>query len=241
MKKKIRAITFDLDNTLWDTMQVIGRANEAFHGFLGEKFPRIASKYPPKEFYNLLLSIKKSNPKIAHDFTALRKRALEVCADDLQIPRADVVEPAFAAFVDMRSRPVFYPGVLDSLAVLKEEGFLLGAITNGNTDFSKVVELNELMAFCVSAGDVGAAKPDPAPFREAIVRCSTSVDEILHVGDDYMADCKGAKEMGFTTVWISDEDVDMSEFPAADLKLASVNELLEAIRAPGGLMVGAGI
>jgi putative hydrolase of the HAD superfamily len=236
---KIRAITFDLDNTLWDTMQVIGRANEAFHGYLGEHFPTIASKYPPKEFYDLLISIKESDPTIAHDFTALRKRALEVCADDLQLPRAEVVEPSFKVFVDMRSRPVFYPGVLASLTLLKEEGFLLGAITNGNTDFSKVVELSELMTFCVSAHDVGASKPDPAPFREAIARCSMTAENILHVGDDYVADCKGAKDMGYQTVWITGEGTldDMSQYPAADIKIASVNDLPRAIRG-GALRTG---
>ena len=62
--KRIRAITFDLDNTLWDTMQVIGAANEAFFGFISTNFPTIASKYSPEAFRVLMSGLRESEPSI---------------------------------------------------------------------------------------------------------------------------------------------------------------------------------
>ena len=73
-RKKVLAITFDLDNTLWDTSEVIGNALVAFHSFLKKTFPEFHAKYDSHAFSKVMSNIKRDDPEIAHDFTALRKK-----------------------------------------------------------------------------------------------------------------------------------------------------------------------
>jgi putative hydrolase of the HAD superfamily len=81
-----------------------------------------------------------------------QQQALLFCAEDVGVDPKDVVEPAFSVFVNARSRPDLFDGVSETLSTLKEQGYLLGAITNGNADFSKIESLNTVMDFCISAG-----------------------------------------------------------------------------------------
>ena len=84
------------------------------------------------------------------------------------------------------------------------------------------------MDFCISAGDVGHAKPHPAPFEYAIEHCAVpAAENILHVGDDYVADCVGAKRLGLHTVWITDSKLDFLTHPDADVAMAHVRGLLD--------------
>jgi len=49
----------------------------------------------------------------------------------------------------------------------------------------------------ISSCDCGAAKPDPAIFREAARRIGLAPGEILHVGDSWALDVEGALRAGF--------------------------------------------
>lgn len=52
----------------------------------------------------------------------------------------------------------------------------------------------------VSSCDCGAAKPDPAIFREAARRTGLAPGEILHVGDSWKLDVEGALRAGFGAI-----------------------------------------
>ncbi len=41
---KVRAICFDLDNTLWDVWPVIMRAEQKMYDFLAQRYPRVVAK-----------------------------------------------------------------------------------------------------------------------------------------------------------------------------------------------------
>lgn len=49
-----------------------------------------------------------------------------------------VVDEAMAVFLRARNNVVFYDGVLPMLMRLKERGFVLGSVSNGNADVSKI-------------------------------------------------------------------------------------------------------
>ena len=70
-------------------------------------------------------------------------------------------------------------------------------------------ELKKWFTFCVSAEQVGAAKPHAAPFQQAVQFISNLIpitpEEIVHVGDSFQCDIEGAKLAGLRAIWLKHE------------------------------------
>ena len=57
---------------------------------------------------------------------------------------------------------------------------------------------------CVfAARDLGAAKPDVRFFRAMSLRLGCRPEEVVMVGDDYLADVVGAKDAGWRAIWFN--------------------------------------
>ncbi len=76
MSDKIRAVAFDLDNTLWDIAPVIERAEARLHAWLLEHCPRIPEKVSMADMRAAREALGREEPHNAHDFTYLRITAL---------------------------------------------------------------------------------------------------------------------------------------------------------------------
>jgi putative hydrolase of the HAD superfamily len=70
------------------------------------------------------------------------------------------------------------------------------------TDVLRRLGLAEAFAVIVTAAAVGAAKPDPAPFRVALEQLGVDAGRCVHVGDDPVTDVAGARGAGLTAVLI---------------------------------------
>lgn len=55
----------------------------------------------------------------------------------------------------------------------------------------------------VTSEDVGAYKPDRALFTRALAALGLGADEVLHVGDSFRADVRGAHAAGIRAAWIN--------------------------------------
>ena len=53
----------------------------------------------------------------------------------------------------------------------------------------------------VVSGDVGYVKPHPRPFETAIKMLDLPPNEIVFVGDNWLADIQGAKRAGMQAIW----------------------------------------
>ena len=231
----IRAVTFDLDDTLWDTAEVIGAALEVFHAHIDTVAPAVGSLFGRKAFSDEMAKTSAAAPEIAHDFTTLRRCTLARCAETAGLPAAAIpplVDGAFEAFAVQRSSPALWPAVLPALGALRERGLALAAITNGNADLQRIAELREVFAFCVTAAEAGGAKPMAAPFELAQQRLGIPKEQILHVGDDFEADVKGAKAAGYggaVLVLNSFDGSGRERFPEADAIVRDMSELPAAV------------
>src|SRR5687768_3620520 len=93
--RRISAICFDLDNTLWDVWPVIVRAEQEMYAFLQARYPRIAARYSVEALRAERERIVVDEPHMHHDFTYLRKASLKRCADAVGYCEP-VAEEAFA-------------------------------------------------------------------------------------------------------------------------------------------------
>ena len=180
----LRVVTFDLDDTLWDTRAAIAVANECFFATLNARSPLALTPplFTPSSFHTKMRAVYRAEPgTYQHDLTALRRVTLRRCAleDAGLAPSPEVealVEAGVGAFLEGRNRPPLDEGVAASLRLLKRKyGLVFGAITNGNADVSRIDGLGGLFDFSVSSAEAGAAKPAAEPFVLAMAKGSALV------------------------------------------------------------------
>ena len=197
---RIRAITLDLDNTLWAIDPVIRRAEATLWEWLSDNYPRIPAEFSPETLVEIRESVIEEHWDRNHDFRFLRKKVLEKIAVDAGYT-AELVEPAFEVFDRARNEVDLYPDVMPALELLAGD-FVLVAVTNGNANL-ETIGIRHLFHDVVSAAEAGSAKPARPIFDQAIARSGYAPGEILHVGDHPETDVNGAREAGLRTAWIN--------------------------------------
>lgn len=121
-----------------------------------------------------------------------------------------------------------YEDVLDSgiLQTLKRRGVVLGVISNWDSRLQDTLEAMGLARhfdFILASTVVGSAKPDQKIFVEALERSGVRSDEACHIGDEPLADIKGARQAGVDAILIDRED----RFESfTDIKIRSFLELV---------------
>ncbi len=195
----IRAITFDLDDTLWPVAPVIERAEHAMHAWLGRNCPEVTEQYDVAGLRGLRERIGAEQPHLAHDFSALRRRSLEAALHDHGYDGAHV-EGAFRVFYAARQEVTLYEDALPLLESLQGR-FRLGSISNGNADLV-TIGLDHLFPVRIHARQLGHAKPSPEIYRAACEALECEPHEVLHVGDDPELDVAAARRAGLHAAWI---------------------------------------
>ncbi len=198
----IRALTLDLDDTLWPILPTLLRAERAMHDWLAEHASATARMYGMEAMRALRAAVGRRHPALAHDLSQLRRvslvEALTAAGDDPAL-----AEPAFACFFAHRQKVVFYDEVADSLDRLASR-FRLLAVSNGNAEL-EATGLSRWFAGSVSARQAGVAKPDPRIFRQACAALDCAPEAVMHVGDDHAADIVGARAAGLHSAWLRRE------------------------------------
>ena len=225
MKFSPKALSLDLDDTLWPIWPAIERAEAALDAFLRERCPRTADKYPVAAMRELRERIAAEHPQYAHDFTRQRmlslQHALRDCGDD-----QGHAQGAFDTFYAARNRIEFYPDALAALDRLAAR-WPIAALTNGNADLARIGIADRFAVF-VAARNEGHAKPDAPIFHATCARLDVAPHEVLHVGDDPLLDVAGAHWAGMRTCWINRRDERWpGELPAPDLEFTTLAALAD--------------
>jgi FMN hydrolase / 5-amino-6-(5-phospho-D-ribitylamino)uracil phosphatase len=225
---KIRAISLDLDDTLWPIWPVIERAEKALLDWLSEHAPMTAALFASpsalREIREYMHSVTlKNKPEIAHDLSAIRKESIRLslyrAGDDPML-----AEPAFDAFFAARNQVEYYEDAIPAVIELAKR-YPLVSLSNGNAQLD-LVGLAPYFAGAVSAKSFGTAKPDVRIFHEAARVAGVKPEEVLHIGDDAALDVVGALNAGMQAVWLNRQDklwhLDRME---PTLELTSLSEL----------------
>lgn len=99
-----------------------------------------------------------------------------------------------------------YPDALPTLRCLKENGFLLGIVSDqpNGPDCRAMLDYwqwTPLFDAVTLSCEVGCAKPDPRMFRSTLAALGVSPEEAVMVGDNALADVAGALAVGMRAVW----------------------------------------
>ncbi len=199
--KKVRAISLDLDDTLWPIWPVIARAEQALQDWLRPHAPNTSAWLADAEQrLALRREVQQSRPEIGHDLRTLRqeliRRALQRHGEDTAL-----VEDAYEVFITERMRVELYEDARPALAWLAQR-YPVVALSNGNADVQRI-GLGEFFHADFSAQAFGVGKPDARIFHAAAQAAGVLPHEVLHVGDDAALDIVGALDAGLQTVWVN--------------------------------------
>jgi putative hydrolase of the HAD superfamily len=200
---RIRAITLDLDDTLWPIWPTIARAELALQTWLESNAPATGTLCRDRA---VLLQVREAlnaeRPDLAHDMTALRleaiRRVLLRGGDDPAL-----ADPAFDVFFAERQRVDLFDDALPMLEFLGSR-FPVVALSNGNADVHRV-GIGAHFRASVSAREFGIGKPDPRIFHAAAEAAGVAPHEVLHIGDDAHLDGVGALNAGMQLAWVNRE------------------------------------
>lgn len=228
---RVRAITFDLDDTLWPIAPAMLRAERRLDAWLQAHCPRAAQAYPIAAMRALRDRVAAENPHIAHDFGTQRRLSLRAALLPHGYEESHVAA-AFAAFYAARNEVECYADALPALDQLKAR-YPLGAITNGNADLD-AIGLRHYFRFSLRASDFGSAKPEPDIFHAACAQLDLAPAEVLHVGDDPALDVVGAHQAGLRCAWLNRGETTWMDLgfaaPAApDLVIRDLAQLVEIL------------
>jgi FMN hydrolase / 5-amino-6-(5-phospho-D-ribitylamino)uracil phosphatase len=217
---KIKAITLDLDDTLWPIWPTIERAETALGQWLGRHAPKAALLLadPPMRL-KLRDQVLRTRPDIAHNMSAVRceliRLALHRSHEDVHL-----AEPAFEVFFEHRMKVDLFTDALPALAFLAAR-FPVVAVSNGNADVHRV-GIGAYFRGSVSAHEFGVGKPDRRIFDAGAAMAGVAPDEVLHVGDDGALDVLGGLNAGMQTVWLNR---DALAWPHAEQPHVTVTDL----------------
>ncbi|NOT33608.1 MAG: HAD-IA family hydrolase [Candidatus Eisenbacteria bacterium] len=220
----IRAIVFDLDNTLTDFMKMKADAiNAAIDGMIdaGLRLPREAVRTRIDAIYQeqgleyqrvfdqlLTSELGHIDPKILASGIVAYRRARE-------------------------SALVLYPHVHMTLLELTKRGIRLGVVSDAPQAQVWLrlcsLSLQHVFDAVVTFDDTGERKPSPAPFREVLRRLGAEAHSSLMIGDWAERDVVGAASLGMTTVFARYGDTFGTRESGADFDINDVFELVAIV------------
>lgn len=223
----VRAVTFDLDDTLYNNEPIIQSATQALQQHLQENFPHAAA-LPLKKWQTIKRDLIKETPELSSDMGQLRLRSLQVALRQ-DVAKADIereAENCFTLFYQARSDFSLAEDVHQTLATLAEQVPLIG-ITNGNVDADSV-GFSQYFTHILHANLSRPMKPHRAMFDEAAQLCDLPPSQILHVGDNLEKDVMGAHRAGFQTAWFAcNRPMNLKHEPASVLPSVMLDSLTE--------------
>ena len=216
-------LSFDLDDTLWPVGPVIAAAESALLSWLRARYPRAVVGHSVESMRALRAGVGLRYPDRGHDLTFLRHRALAelfYAAGHVE----SLADEAMEIFFAERNRVEFYEDVRPSLRRLHGR-YRLFALSNGNADLSRC-GIADLFDGHITASAAGAAKPDARIFAQLLKMAGVEASQVLHIGDDPLADVVGATRAGMQAVWLNR---DGREWPEAYALPARTISTLEEI------------
>ncbi|MGH8139161.1 MAG: HAD family hydrolase [Steroidobacteraceae bacterium] len=229
MHDRIRAVAFDLDNTLWHVEPVIARAEERWLEWLREHCPRIPERLSLEDLRIARQQLAAREPHRAHDFTYLRIASLAQHARECGYDE-EVAERAFEIFFAARNQLDLFEDVRPGLQRLRSR-YRLATLSNGNADLGRI-GLAELFTLSLNARGIGAAKPDRRCFEQLVAALHLLPDEVLYVGDDPLLDVEAARASGLRTAWMNRTGLAWpTTVSAADIDVGDCLELADKLAA----------
>ncbi|OLS63149.1 HAD family hydrolase [Pseudomonas putida] len=225
----IQLITFDLDDTLWDTAPVIVSAEAVLRDWLAANAPSLGG-VPVEHLYAIRERVVQAEPGLKHRISALRRRVLFHALEEVgysEQKARELANEGFEVFLHARHQIEIFPEVQPVLELLRRH-YTLGVVTNGNADVRRL-GLADYFKFALCAEDLGIGKPDPAPFLEALRQGEVEAGAAVHIGDHPGDDIAGAQRAGLRAVWFNPQGKAWEAAGRPDAEIQRLSQLPDVL------------
>jgi putative hydrolase of the HAD superfamily len=225
----IKAVIFDIDNTLTDFMKMkLAAVDAAVEGMMDAGLPGMKAELV-KEVMDVYWKEGIEDQRI---FDKILKAKLG---------RIDFKILAGGILAYRRSKNgtmTLYPRVNQTLLELIKLGIKRTVISDAPKMevWLRIVSLGLHHYFddIITSEDFGVKKPDPKPYRRALEVLGTKAEETLMVGDWPDRDIKGAKGVGMQTAWAKYGDTFGTKESGADFVLNDIYDVVDLIKKENG-------
>lgn len=204
---KIQAISFDLDDTLYENFSIILQAEKSLVDYMHDQYP--ITKNLDKNFWREQRKQQiHAEPNLKHDMSQLRRLTLKSGFAQLGLTNSaldEATEKCYQHFYFERSNFRLNENIHSLLKTLSSQ-LPLVAITNGNVNLQQI-GLDSYFSACFNANIKLPMKPDIAMFEAAQLYLNIPHKHILHVGDNLEKDIYGALKAGFQAAWYAHDRV----------------------------------
>lgn len=215
--ENIKAVIFDIDNTLVDRRAAFLRLCDYLIDTYGREYPY---KITREELVEYLVEIDANGyggleqfvPKLSsiwklpHSVQEFVRERNEVFGK-LTVPYADTIR------------------VLEAL----KDRYKLGVITNGYSTVQRekinMVGIEHYFQDIIISGEEEFEKPDPRIFRLSCEHLGVLPEEAVYIGDYYPNDIAGALASGLTPIWINEDDTTHPEYTG--IRVKELKEILQ--------------
>jgi putative hydrolase of the HAD superfamily len=218
---KIKAILFDLDNTILDRTSTFSGFT---HAFIKTYFEHIEES---QEIFDRIMFLDQDGYKDKGELFAELIEELPWRATPLKAELLDFYSHEYvrnAVLMD-RARDVINH---------TRKKYRTGLITNGRTSiqYGKIdqLEIRDEFDLIIVSEEAGIKKPDPRIFEMALERLQLKPEECIYVGDHPVNDIAGAAKIGMGTIWMKVNQPWRDEIEAKPLhSIDRLSELLELL------------
>ena len=223
--KIIKAITLDLDDTLWPVWPAIERAEKALENWLSQHAPMAAALFANASVRDDIRSyVVRTRPELKHNLSAVRREAIRTA-----LYRAKenplLAEAAFEVFYAERNRVTLFDDAIFALEFLSAR-YPIVALSNGNADIERI-GIKPYFRASISAQNFGVGKPDARIFHAAAGAVDVFPSNVLHIGDDAQLDVLGALSAGMQTAWLNRDACTWDHAETPHITVTSLTQLFD--------------
>jgi len=193
----LRAVLFDLDDTLTDRARSIDRLIPVFSDHFGDDLEN-----HDLDEIRRCIHAGDGGGYASQEHLGAHLQSL------LRWRRVPDVEQLVAFWRDRFPRcNVERTGVTPTLQTLHQRGLKLGVVSNGSISSQSpkldVMGVRSLFSVILISEEVGIKKPDPRIFQIALDKLNLLPSETIFVGDNPVLDVAGSRAVGLRGIWLN--------------------------------------
>ena len=212
----MRAVLFDLDDTLFDHRRSARAALSELHRVHGRGTDLDAFEIQHTRFLEIMHAEVLAGRVGLDDARRERfRRVFLAFGISLEMPDVDAIASAYrSGYMSARRALDGAAGLLLALGPHAR----IGIVTNNLLE-----EQRDKLAYCglaphvhalIASEDVGVSKPDPGIFQIALERLGVRAADAVMVGDSWALDIVGATNAGIRAIWFNPDRKPVPEAPA---------------------------
>ena len=221
MSNTIKAVLFDLDDTLYEEMTFVESGFHAVSTHISNKF-----NFNKAEVHSSLMGILSKHG---------RGRVFNKCLEHYGLYNSDLVKDMVEVYRSHHPDICLDPDAISTLKGLRMRGIKLGVITDGLCSVQKnkvrALGLKELVDIIIYTDEIGKEywKPHSIAFQLAANSLEIEPHEAIYVGNDPTKDFAGPNSIGMQSVHLCRNKHPIEKSCNASIHIAGLDEVIPNI------------